>query len=312
MSAEANLAGLFPPQGAQIWDPDLPWQPIPIHTVPELKDPVLSMKRNCPRYTKELNKLFSTEYFTNISRNNHDLYVYLTKYSGTVISSLESMEYLYNTLNIERNFNFTLPDWTVGVFPNKMRSLAALSFATMTYTERLARLKVGLFFNEILGKFSNVTSGKTQNFFVYSAHDTNIASLLNAMGAFEYHSPPFASTILFELHRINDKFHLNLFYKNTSEPQKILLKGCEFDCDLDEFREILKPLVINLKEWERECELGWLDFFHLNDFFVILILGFLFGLVMLIMGIFFIARCYKNFTKEGATIYMQLPNDEMA
>jgi hypothetical protein len=34
MSAEANLAGLYPPNGSQVFNPSLEWQPIPVHTVP--------------------------------------------------------------------------------------------------------------------------------------------------------------------------------------------------------------------------------------------------------------------------------------
>uniref|UniRef100_A0A8C6T5U3 Lysosomal acid phosphatase n=1 Tax=Neogobius melanostomus TaxID=47308 RepID=A0A8C6T5U3_9GOBI len=34
MSAEANLAGLYPPSGSQVFNPNVKWQPVPVHTVP--------------------------------------------------------------------------------------------------------------------------------------------------------------------------------------------------------------------------------------------------------------------------------------
>lgn len=40
MSAELLGAGLFPPQDTQIWNPDLLWQPIPIHYLPREADNV--------------------------------------------------------------------------------------------------------------------------------------------------------------------------------------------------------------------------------------------------------------------------------
>ena len=49
MSALSNLAGLFPPQGDQVWEADLPWQPIPVHTLPQDEDYLLSSHAHCPR-----------------------------------------------------------------------------------------------------------------------------------------------------------------------------------------------------------------------------------------------------------------------
>ena len=40
MSAYANLAGMYPPKGDQKWNPDLTWQPIPVHTTPNKEDKV--------------------------------------------------------------------------------------------------------------------------------------------------------------------------------------------------------------------------------------------------------------------------------
>lgn len=40
MSAQANLAGLFPPIGEQVWSSEIDWQPVPVHDVPIKKDRV--------------------------------------------------------------------------------------------------------------------------------------------------------------------------------------------------------------------------------------------------------------------------------
>ena len=53
MSAQANLAGLYPPEGYMQWNPNLVWQPIPVHTVPQHMDHLLSSEHtSCPRLTK--------------------------------------------------------------------------------------------------------------------------------------------------------------------------------------------------------------------------------------------------------------------
>lgn len=104
MSAEANLAGLYPPKGNQVWDA-LNWMPIPVHTIPETEDSLLAAKKLCPRYNYEYSQLLQSPKFKKIDLDNAKLYKYLTKNTGRKIDSLQQLEYLYDCLRIEVRYN---------------------------------------------------------------------------------------------------------------------------------------------------------------------------------------------------------------
>jgi lysosomal acid phosphatase len=313
MSAEANLAGLYPPKTDQVWDPAIPWQPIPIHTTPELEDNVLEMKKDCPKFNLLLEQLLETDYFVNISRQNRDLYAYVTKNTGEQVDDLQTLEYIYSTLSIEQFNNLTLPKWTQTVFPDKMKPWADLSFATLCYTQQMARLRAGPLFYQIAQHFTNATTNVTDTpkFLVFSGHDVTIANVLMTMGAFQYHSPPYASTILFELRRSSSDYYVNVFYRNSSQLQKITLKGCDFDCKLTDFVDILKPVLISRDEWDVECRLGWFTNFLLGVQFVVVLTAlatFLVGSVVML----WLVKCCRKIPKGAVATYTQLPVDEIA
>lgn len=314
MSAEADLAGLYPPVKGDIWENGLSWQPIPIHTIPEHSDAVLAAKKPCKKYDRLFKKLMQSDYFRNISRQNHDLYAYLTRYSGDVINDFEHLEYLYSTLQIETWYNFTLPAWTNSVFPHRMESTAALSFATATYTPALARLKTGPFFNELINYFKNRTVTPkgaryyAPKFLIYSAHDTTIANLLNTMGAFDYHCPPYTSTVIFELYKSSEGAYINAFYKNSSEARPIKVRNCEFNCDMNNFETIMSPIAITLNDWESECNASSI---FLLDSINLYILGSALLLAISAIGFLLVLARYRA-RKSDMNSYSQLPNEEYA
>lgn len=103
MSAESNLAGLYPPIGDQVWDIKT-WMPIPVHTAPEEQDSLLAAKKFCDKYNFELQRVLNSPEIRKINEENTELYSYLSKHSGSSVTTLETLEYLYNTLFIEVRF----------------------------------------------------------------------------------------------------------------------------------------------------------------------------------------------------------------
>ena len=88
MSALSNLAGLFPPQGDQVWDEELPWQPIPVHTVPQDEDYLLSSHAHCPRFEELQKDIESGEWMRDIYTSNRDLFEYVSLNAGENITNI--------------------------------------------------------------------------------------------------------------------------------------------------------------------------------------------------------------------------------
>lgn len=192
MSAQSNLAGLFEPVGDDVWNPEINWQPIPVHTIPEKDDAILAAKAPCPAYDYELDKLESSPEFKELTKHYQDLFAYLGEKSGRPVKTFTDAQYLNNTLFIENLYNLTLPGWTDKVFGHEELTYAAnFAFSIGTYTRKLARLKAGPLLKDIFQRFDDKASGRLdpdRSMWVYSAHDTTVANVLNALKLFEVSS----------------------------------------------------------------------------------------------------------------------------
>lgn len=303
MSAESNLAGFYPPQGKDVWSEDIAWQPIPVHTMPEKLDEVLAAKKPCPVYDYELKKLLKSQEFKAYDKSIAPIYKYLTMHTGKSVNSIQSVQNIYSCLHIEELYDLTLPEWTSEVYPNKLYPISGFSFAIKTYTPLLARLKTGPLLKEILTHFqekANKAFTPNRNYWVYSAHDTTVANMLNTLGVFKtmgYHNPPYRSSVMFELREFKDGHRVQVFYKNsTAEPTPLDLPGCGTSCPLEKMFQIYKEVLpVN---WERECTLSLLQMPLAetvdDSISVTLLFGFI--VVMLFAGlvVLFYATVYKR------------------
>lgn len=103
MSAETNLAGLYPPVGEQVWNADLDWQPIPVHTTPNEKDYRLALSLiGCDRYIYHLMQYLSTSDRIELIKQNRTLIKYIEIKSAKKLATPLDINSLYDTLIVEQ------------------------------------------------------------------------------------------------------------------------------------------------------------------------------------------------------------------
>lgn len=103
MSASSFMAGFLPPLDKQNKLP-IPWQPVPINSIPRDRDHILAQKKPCPRYDEAFRKLLNNNTTTDeikaINEKNAALYKHLTESTGMVYTNC--------TLKYARHMQFTI------------------------------------------------------------------------------------------------------------------------------------------------------------------------------------------------------------
>jgi len=259
MSAMSNLAGLYPPVGDEVWNEGLAWQPIPVHTVPIQEDILLSDRpTGCPRLEELLTAAEQSQEIQSVYKENKELMEYISKNSGRTISTAYDMDYIYDTLFIESLYNFTLPSWTKSIFPGgAFQKVRDLSFLIHTYTHELKRLSGGPFLDTMVShwkeKINTSLYPKDMRVFMYSGHDSTIATVLNTLSVYNGIPPPYASLVMFELHHSQEKdWTVRILYRNstTNAPYHLSIPNCSEDCPFAQFLQ----LTASLRPLDRDME----------------------------------------------------------
>ncbi|KAJ8977039.1 hypothetical protein NQ317_017713 [Molorchus minor] len=245
-SAESFLTGLYPNENTSS---------IPIQTA---SPAVMGSLAECLSYDILYLEVESQEeYFKDINQENSEVYGYIREHSLFPVYDLMTANAIWDTLHIEAGVNYTLPEWTVSVFPEQLTKLSDAFALSLCYTEDQQKLAAGPFLNELIQYFEAVSScpSSTEKVLLYSGHDVNIACFLNTFQAFTPHNPDFASSLIFELRQNAETTYVNAYYKRESEAVPITLKGCDFNCNLADLKSAFSNIVISEAEWLIKCVL---------------------------------------------------------
>lgn len=259
-SALSFLAGFMPPLENSNPLP-IPWQPVPVVTIPRDRDDLIAQKRACPKYDEVYKGQMASEEIKAIDKERANLYKILSKNTGENISSIREVELLHNTLEAEQAAGWSLPDWTEDIFPSKTLPLAERYLRLLSDTPFMKRIKGGPLISEIIETMLNRKNHISERTIsIYSGHDVTLVNVMNAMHILNQTTskPDFSAALAIELHHSLDHIDdmdVKIYYYFNSEdkyPKIIDVPGCPKPCSLSLFRKVMNGVIVN--DYEKLCE----------------------------------------------------------
>lgn len=108
MSLQAVLAGLYPPKGTALeWNHRVNWQPFDIKYQNLNEDSLLLVRKSCPRYHEELERVLTVDASDEIAANR-ELMEYLSLQTGLKVNTPDDVQSIFSTLKAEVNKPITL------------------------------------------------------------------------------------------------------------------------------------------------------------------------------------------------------------
>nr|CDS25478.1 lysosomal acid phosphatase [Hymenolepis microstoma] len=281
MSSQAIMAGLFHKSPSSLDKYGLHWRPIPSHTVPKDSDWLLSLAP-CARLTQRRNELMQKEEAQALFKEHEKTISTMLDFYGIKNASFIDIWSISDDLFCLRSHNATLPAFYTKEVAAELDDLTDKMFQIYFDDQESIKLSSGVFLRQSFNQMSSFISNETlknpkdiPRILAFSAHDTNVAPLLGAFGAYANESKPaYASLVILELYAPspdapNEEFILKLRYKrgwkdNTSEYLQFSpckgQRGAKQGCPFVVVRESVAPLFLTEEEAIDACKADWLSF----------------------------------------------------
>ncbi|EFN63832.1 Testicular acid phosphatase-like protein [Camponotus floridanus] len=251
MSLQLMLAGLYPPDTRQMWNPDLPWLAIPTHYVPKRVDMLLKSE-GCSIYNAALAEVKKTKEIRDKIAVYKDFLKFLSEKTGLVIEEPLRAYEIYNLLTAQKTMNLTLPEWCTDEVYRKMQDIVVLEYDIRSYTTQLKRLNGGMLIKKFLENMNlKNESTNPRKMYVYSGHEINLAAFARAHNISEPRLPDYGSMFIFE--KLRDKennlyIRIILWTGTTEKLVTIKLADCDEICSLKTYLNLVREVIPSEEE----------------------------------------------------------------
>ncbi|KRY48613.1 Prostatic acid phosphatase [Trichinella britovi] len=270
-SAECNLAGMFPPDESQIWNENIRWQPVPVHTLPTNQEYLLRTGFNCPALQAVFRNQ-SNELIEKVENDYKELFAFLENKTGWQNIKWNAVGKIVGSLKRIVDAGYTLPDWANQTWPdpstNEQVPLIDL-LSKLGFQRRLlefnsvekSKYEGGLLIGTIMKNMKQKIQGRLfrpTKMFIYSAHDGTLLSFLYGLNIANGLMTPVASAVMVELYETDQGDHnVQIYFRNNTkvDPVPLTLPGCNsFACTLEEFEKAIQPVAFYTEaERHRAC-----------------------------------------------------------
>lgn len=250
-------AGFWPPKGDQVWGP-LDWQPIPVHSEPLEQDGLLLVRKPCPKYHIEKEKVQKSKEVQDLLKEYEELFKELNEITGQEVHDFEDVQDIYTTLQAEERFGLKLPNWTHNYYPSRMHFPTVRSFVLKAFNDNMNRLIGGVLLKKLIGDWTTKIEGKN-NFkaILYGGHDQTVVNLLSTLKVWDEQFPEFAIAVFFELYKdtSTNEYGVEIYLRNSTQvpPFKLIVPGCTSFCPLTKLKQLTKNVIPD--KWEEECQI---------------------------------------------------------
>lgn len=264
MSAQAQMFGLFP-QGPSLSKNSNQYTAIPPFDIPNLNNTINASDLHALPYefqpvTIEVQPLEQDQFLTvfgyscprmqslitefeNSKKHNQRIEAYNKNIKSRLEQVLNVKEIKYQDVaRIADSFDciefagFGKARNLIGDIFDEILEIMNYTNAFMFENPEGLNLANSYFFKEILENFQSFIDGAGVRIFsLYMGHDTNLVGYLKRLNSYDGKNPPFASALIFELHKEENKHFVKVFYND----KQLKLDFCDRNCDFNKFKEFV-------------------------------------------------------------------------